>query len=55
MILPLGGLLIGAALGAIAARARGGRVLDLLQWAAVWAMMGGVVGLFILIALSRGA
>lgn len=53
MIIPLGGLLLGGILGILAARSRGGRPLDLLQWAAVWAMGGGIVGLFVLIAIER--
>lgn len=55
MILPLIGALIGAALGAWRARARGGVTLDLLQWGAVGAILGGLAGLALLIALSRQA
>ena len=53
MIYPLAGLLIGAILGAAGARRQGGRRLDLLQWAAVGAIIGGLVGLFVLIAIER--
>lgn len=53
MILPLAGLLIGALLGALGARRQGGTRLDLLQWAAVGAIIGGLVGLFVLIAVAR--
>ena len=53
MIYPLSGLLIGAILGAIGARRRGGKRLDLLQWAAVGAIMGGIVGLFVLVFIER--
>lgn len=55
MILPLGGLLLGALLGALRARAKGGAGLDLLQWAAVGAIMGAILGLFLLIGVSRAA
>ena len=53
MIYPLSGLLIGALLGALGARRRGGKRLDLLQWAAVGAIMGGIVGLFVLVFIER--
>jgi uncharacterized protein YqgC (DUF456 family) len=53
MIYPLAGLLVGAVLGALGARRRGGKRLDLLQWAAVGAIIGGLVGLFLLILVSR--
>lgn len=53
MIYPLGGLVLGAILGALAARRRGGRTLDLLQWGAVGAIVLGLVGLFVLIMLQR--
>lgn len=53
MILPLGGLVLGAALGALAARRQGGKPADLAQWAAVWAMILGVAGLVLMIVLDR--
>jgi uncharacterized protein YqgC (DUF456 family) len=53
MIYPLSGLLIGALLGALGARRRGGKRLDLLQWAAVGAIMGGIIGLFVLVFIER--
>ena len=53
MIYPLGGLLIGALLGALSARRRGGVRFDLLQWAAVGAIIGGLVGIFLLILIQR--
>ena len=53
MIYPLGGLVLGAILGALAAHRRGGRTLDLLQWGAVGAIVLGLVGLFVLIMLQR--
>ncbi len=54
MIYPLAGLLLGAVLGAFSARIRGGRVLDMLQWAAVFAIIFGVLGMFVLIFIERG-
>lgn len=53
MIYPLGGLVLGALLGAWGARRRGGQRFDLAQWAATGAIMGGLVGLFVLIILLR--
>ncbi len=53
MPLSLLGLAIGAALGALSARRRGGKRLDLLQWAAVGAIIGGLVGLFATILVLR--
>ena len=53
MILPLGGLLIGALLGAFRARSKGGKAADLAQWAAVFGMIGGVIGMFALIIITR--
>lgn len=53
MIYPLGGLLFGAILGAIRARMRGGKVLDLLQWGAAFGLMFGIIGLFIMVILLR--
>jgi hypothetical protein len=53
MIYPLAGLVIGALLGALGARRREGARLDLLQWAAVGAIIGGILGLFVLILIQR--
>lgn len=53
MIYPLAGLLLGALAGALGARRQGGKRLDLLQWAAVGAIIGGIVGLFVLILIER--
>lgn len=53
MIYPLAGLLIGALLGVLGARRQRGKRLDLLQWAAVGAIIGGTVGLFMLIFIER--
>lgn len=53
MIYPLAGIFIGAVLGAARARSRGGTRLDMLQWAAVFAIILGLVGLFVLIFIER--
>lgn len=53
MIYPLTGLLLGAAWGAWGARRRAGRGLDLAQWAAVGAILGGIAGLFVLVLIER--
>ena len=53
MIYPLAGLLLGALSGLLGARRRGGRSLDLLQWAAVGAIIGAIIGLFVLIFIER--
>lgn len=53
MILPLGGLVLGALLGAFAAKRRGGKPADLAQWAAVWALILGIIGMVVMIVLDR--
>lgn len=53
MIFPLGGLVLGALFGFWRAKSKGGKVLDLLQWSAVFALIGTVIGLFILVAIER--
>lgn len=53
MIIPLAGLLAGAILGAWRARARGGKSADLVQWAMVHALIGGLIGLFLMIGIDR--
>jgi hypothetical protein len=55
MILPLIGCAIGAVLGLVQAASKGGNRLDMAQWAAVLGLMGGIVGLFVLIFVSRAA
>jgi hypothetical protein len=55
MILPLAGLIIGMVFGAVMAWRKGGKRLDILQWAAVNAMIFGVIGLFILLYIERNA
>jgi len=53
MIFPLTGLAIGALLGVLRARSKGGKALDLLQWGAVGAIICGLIGLFVLIYIER--
>lgn len=53
MIYPLAGLVIGAILGAILAKRQKGNAADMAQWAAVGALVLGVIGLFILIFIER--
>jgi uncharacterized protein YqgC (DUF456 family) len=40
-------------LGTLGARRRGGKSLDLAQWGAVGAIIGGLVGLFVLVFIER--
>lgn len=53
MIFPLSGMLFGAVLGALRARSKGGKGKDIVQWGAVFAIIFGLVGLFLLIFLQR--
>lgn len=53
MIIPFGGMMIGALLGALMARLKGGKTLDLLQWGGVFAIIGGLLGLFVLVYIER--
>ena len=53
MIYPLAGLVIGAVTGGVMAKSRGGIGKDIAQWAAVLAMMGFVIGMFVLILIER--
>ena len=53
MIYPLAGLLIGSIVGAVRAKMCGGKVLDMLQWGAVFAMIFGLIGLFTLVFIER--
>ena len=55
MIFPLAGMLIGAGAGAFGAKQRGGKPLDLLQWAAVLGIIGALIGLFVLVFFERAA
>lgn len=47
------GVLLGAGLGAFNARKRNGNLADMLQYGAVYAMIGGVLGLGLTIAAHR--
>ena len=53
MIYPLIGILLGAIVGAARARMRGGKGLDMLQWGGVFAIIFGLIGLFVLIFIER--
>lgn len=55
MIYPLGGFVLGALLGAVRARMRGGKLLDLLQWGAAFGIIFGLIGLFVMVFLLRSA
>lgn len=48
-----GGMLVGAILGAVIAKRNGGKVLDMLQYAAGFGIALSVLGLFITIILNR--
>jgi hypothetical protein len=49
----IGGLVLGAISGGFAARQRGGKRADIAQWAAVWAILFGLLGLFLTLLLDR--
>ncbi len=53
MIYPLSGLIFGALFGAFRAKARGGKLADLVQWGIAFAILFGLVGLFVLIFIER--
>jgi|TARA_R110000787_G_scaffold100995_4_gene206178 sugar phosphate permease len=55
MIFPLGGIVLGALIGAVRAKMRGGTVMDMVQWGVAFAVMLGIIGLFILVFLQRAA
>jgi hypothetical protein len=52
-MLVIGGLILGALGGGLTARRRGGKPADIAQWAAVWAILFGVLGLFLTLFLDR--
>ncbi len=47
------GVVLGALIGALIARKRKGRSLDILQYAVVYAMIFAVIGLFVTIIVHR--
>ncbi|MBK5926109.1 hypothetical protein [Rhodobaculum claviforme] len=49
----LAGLIAGGVLGLSSARRRGGNRLDLAQYTAVGAILGGILGLFATIGIER--
>ena len=53
MIFPLAGLIFGAVLGLVQSRRRGGNRKDQAQWATVYALIFGLVGLFAMIIIER--
>jgi len=52
-MLVIGGLVIGALWGAFSARRRGGKPADIAQYAAVHAILLGILGLFLTILIER--
>ena len=49
----IGGVLLGAIGGGLRARSRGGKPADIAQYATVYGILFGVIGLFITIYLDR--
>jgi len=49
----IAGVLIGAVLGALTARRRGGNGFDIAQYAAVWGLIGAILGMFATIGVER--
>lgn len=52
---PVIGMFIGAVTGAIVAKRKGGRGLDMAQYAGSFAILFGLIGLFVAIILARSA
>ena len=52
-MLPLLTAAIGAVAGAIAAKRREGTGFDVAQWAAVWAVIGGLLGFVAALLIAR--
>ena len=52
-MLPILSAIAGALLGALHARRKGGKGFDMAQYAAVWAIIGGLIGLLAIILLTR--
>ncbi len=49
----IGGLLLGAVLGAVSAKRRGGKPADIAQYAFGYAIAFGLLGMFLTIMLDR--
>ncbi|MDA3858508.1 MAG: hypothetical protein PF480_09810 [Roseovarius sp.] len=49
------GVLLGAVTGALLARRRKGKLADILQYAFVYALMFGLIGLFVTLIIHRNA
>ncbi|MEX0300963.1 MAG: hypothetical protein AB3N24_00940, partial [Leisingera sp.] len=49
----IAGVLLGALIGALTARKRGGNTLDMLQYGAVYAIVFGILGLLATIVTHR--
>lgn len=49
----IGGLLLGAVGGGLRARARGGKAADIAQYATIYGILFGLIGLFLTIFLDR--
>jgi hypothetical protein len=49
----IGGVILGAVTGGLTARRRGGKRADIAHWAAVWAILFGLAGLFVTLVLDR--
>ncbi len=50
---PVIGLILGAGIGALTAKRRGGNRLDMAQYAGAFAIIFGLIGLFVAIFLAR--
>ena len=51
----IGGLILGAVIGALTAKRRGGKMLDILQYAAGYGIAFTLLGLFLTIFIDRMA
>jgi len=49
----IGGIVIGALFGGFTAKRQGGKPADIAQYASVYGILLGIVGLFITVAYSR--
>lgn len=49
----IGGLLLGAIGGGLQARTRGGKPADIAQYAAVYSIICGLIGLFLTLLIDR--